>query len=231
MPKISELTSAGTLTGTEVLPIVQSSSTVKVTIDAVVAFVSAEAGGEPTISKSTGYLTWNGSAWVWKNETYALSSDLAAKANLASPTFTGTVAGITKSMVGLGNCDDTSDASKPISTAQQTALDLKANALLTINDQTGTSYTLVLADALKYIRMNNASASTLTVPPNADVAIAVGSTCHVRQVGAGQVTLVAGTGVTINTPETLKLRKAGAIISLTKVATNEWDVYGDLEAA
>jgi len=38
----------------------------------------------------------------------------------------GTTVGITKSMVGLGNVDDTSDASKPISTAQQTALDLKA---------------------------------------------------------------------------------------------------------
>jgi hypothetical protein len=39
----------------------------------------------------------------------------------------GTAVGITKTMVGLGNVDDTSDASKPVSTAQQTALDLKAN--------------------------------------------------------------------------------------------------------
>ena len=50
----------------------------------------------------------------------------ALKANLASPTFTGTVAGITKSMVGLGNVDNTADSAKPISTAAQTALDLKA---------------------------------------------------------------------------------------------------------
>jgi hypothetical protein len=45
----------------------------------------------------------------------------------ANPTFTGTVGGVTKSMVGLGNVDDTSDANKPVSTAQQTALDLKLN--------------------------------------------------------------------------------------------------------
>ncbi len=51
----------------------------------------------------------------------------AAKAPLASPTFTGTVAGITKAMVGLGSVDNTSDAGKPVSTAGQTALDLKAN--------------------------------------------------------------------------------------------------------
>ena len=52
---------------------------------------------------------------------------LALKAPIASPTFTGTVSGITKSMVGLGNVDNTADTAKPVSTAQQTALDLKAN--------------------------------------------------------------------------------------------------------
>ena len=57
----------------------------------------------------------------------ALHTTLATKADLSSPTFTGTVNGITNAMVGLGNCDNTSDASKPVSTAQQTALNLKAN--------------------------------------------------------------------------------------------------------
>jgi len=56
----------------------------------------------------------------------ATQTALDLKAPLASPTFTGTVAGITKTMVGLGNVDNTSDANKPISTATQTALDLKA---------------------------------------------------------------------------------------------------------
>lgn len=49
------------------------------------------------------------------------------KANIESPTFTGTVSGITKAMVGLGNVDNTADINKPISTATQAALDLKAN--------------------------------------------------------------------------------------------------------
>ena len=44
-----------------------------------------------------------------------------------NPTFTGSVNGITKSMIGLANVDNTADLSKPISTATQTALDLKAN--------------------------------------------------------------------------------------------------------
>lgn len=57
----------------------------------------------------------------------AQQTALNLKANLASPTFTGMVGGITAAMVGLGNVTNTSDANKPVSTAQQTALDLKAN--------------------------------------------------------------------------------------------------------
>lgn len=50
-----------------------------------------------------------------------VTNALAAKAPIASPTFTGTVSGITKSMVGLGSVDDTADASKPVSAAQAAA--------------------------------------------------------------------------------------------------------------
>jgi hypothetical protein len=55
-----------------------------------------------------------------------LDTALGLKAPLASPTFTGTVSGITKTMVGLGSVDNTADSAKPVSTATQTALDLKA---------------------------------------------------------------------------------------------------------
>ena len=49
------------------------------------------------------------------------------KAPIADPTFTGTVSGVTKTMVGLSNVDNTADTDKPVSTAQQTALDTKLN--------------------------------------------------------------------------------------------------------
>ena len=55
-----------------------------------------------------------------------LTTSIALKAPLADPTFTGTVSGITKTMVGLGSVDNTTDLGKPISNATQTALDLKA---------------------------------------------------------------------------------------------------------
>jgi hypothetical protein len=57
-----------------------------------------------------------------------LTTTLSAKAPTESPTFTGTVSGVTKAHVGLGNVDNTSDANKPVSTAMQTALDGKAAA-------------------------------------------------------------------------------------------------------
>jgi hypothetical protein len=50
---------------------------------------------------------------------------LNQKADIESPSFTGTVTGITKAMIGLGNVDNTSDLNKPVSTATQAALDLK----------------------------------------------------------------------------------------------------------
>ncbi len=56
------------------------------------------------------------------------TSDLVLKAPLASPIFTGTVGGITKSMVGLPNVDNTADLDKPISNAMQTALEGKVNS-------------------------------------------------------------------------------------------------------
>jgi hypothetical protein len=59
--------------------------------------------------------------------TSAVQTQLDAKAPIANPTFTGTVSGVTKTHVGLGNVDNTSDADKPISSATQTALDAKAS--------------------------------------------------------------------------------------------------------
>jgi hypothetical protein len=62
------------------------------------------------------------------NFSTSITNSIATKAPLADPTFTGTVSGVTKSMVGLGNVDNTSDANKPVSTATQTALDAKLNS-------------------------------------------------------------------------------------------------------
>jgi hypothetical protein len=57
--------------------------------------------------------------------TSSIQTQISSKAPIASPTFTGTVSGITKSMVGLGNVDNTTDINKPISSATQAALNAR----------------------------------------------------------------------------------------------------------
>ena len=106
----------------------------------------------------------NASAAIAQSKISGLTSDLAAKAPLASPTFTGTVAGITKSMVGLGNVDNTTDAAKPVSTATQTALDLKANLASptftgTVTLPTGTVTSAMILDGTIVDADINASAA------------------------------------------------------------------------
>jgi archaellum component FlaG (FlaF/FlaG flagellin family) len=65
---------------------------------------------------------------------------------------------------------------------------------LSFNAQTGTTYTLVIADLGKLVTLSNASSITLTLPPSV---FATGNTINIQQIGAGQVTLSQGAGVTI----------------------------------
>jgi len=101
---------------------------------------------------------------------------------------------------------------------------------LTTNAQTGTTYTLVLADEQKLVECSNASAIAVTVPPNSSVAFTVGSQIHILQTGAGQITLTAGSGVTINATPGLKTRAQWSALSLIKRGTDSWVAIGDLSA-
>lgn len=102
---------------------------------------------------------------------------------------------------------------------------------LNTNAQVGTTYTLALTDDGKIVEMNNASANTLTVPPNSSVAFPVGSQILVLQTGAGQTTVAAGAGVTVNSKDgNLKLSAQWCAATLIKRATDSWVVVGDLSA-
>ena len=98
---------------------------------------------------------------------------------------------------------------------------------LAINAQTGTTYTPVLADNGKLVTLSNASAITLTVPTNASVAYATGAQINIEQIGAGQVTIVGDTGVTVNGTGT-KLRTQWSAATLVKLGTDSWTLIGDL---
>lgn len=127
-------------------------------------------------------------------------------------------------VAGTGVTVDDTDPKNPVVSAD-------INLIVEENVQTGSSYTLELSDAFKMVAMANSSANTLTVPPDSEVDFPIGTRIDLSQDGTGQTTVAAGLGVTIRTPETLKLRKQWAKATLIKRAANTWDLEGNLEAA
>ena len=113
-----------------------------------------------------------------------------------------------------------------------TGLDVTGNVMynIALNTQTGTAYTFVLADRGKLVTTNNGSAQSITIPPNSSVAFAVGTQIQVAGLGAGEVTMVAGSGVTLRSTPGLKLRAQYSSVTCIKIATDEWILVGDLEA-
>ena len=160
------------------------------------------------------------------NLSATLTTSIGLKAPLASPTFTGTVTlpsgTVTSTMILDGTI-----ANADISTTA--AIDLGKLADVSTSAQTA-SYTLVLADKNKIVEMSVASANTLTVPPNSSVAYAVGSQINILQTGAGQTTVTAGAGVTINAAPGLKMRTQWSYATLVKRATDTWVLVGDISA-
>jgi hypothetical protein len=102
-----------------------------------------------------------------------------------------------------------------------------------LNAQTGTTYTFAAADQNNVlVTLANASAITLTIPPNSSVAYPVGTVLNVAQTGAGQVTFAAGSGVTITsfgaTTAAPKIRGQYSGASAIQIAANAWLVIGDI---
>ncbi len=101
------------------------------------------------------------------------------------------------------------------------------DTLFALRSESTTARTLAASDAKKYIRCSNSAAVSVTVPPDASVPYAVGTEIILEQSGIGQVTVVAGSGVTIRTSLTLKTRAQYSSLTLKKVAVNEWVAGGD----
>ena len=105
---------------------------------------------------------------------------------------------------------------------------------LTLNAQTGTTYTFVLTDNRnKLVTASNAAAQTYTIPLNSSVAFPTGSIINIIQIGAGQVTIQGASGVTVASTGAIatapKLRVQYSAASLIKVGTDSWYVVGDIE--
>ena len=105
---------------------------------------------------------------------------------------------------------------------------------LTVNAQTGTTYTAVKADGLNAIvTMDNASPNTFSIPTDATYNFPIGTTLVVYMKGAGVTTITAVTpgtttvvsaGATIGSPVLARYKSAAAI----KLAANSWTVVGGI---
>jgi hypothetical protein len=108
--------------------------------------------------------------------------------------------------------------------------DAKAANTLTFNAQTGTTYTLVAADASnKLVTTSNASAVTVTVPPNV---FSAGEQINVQSIGVGLTSFAQGAGVTITstgaTASAPVLRTRYSACTVICTASNTFTILGDL---
>lgn len=90
------------------------------------------------------------------------------------------------------------------------------------NIQSGTTYTLVSADAEKGVLSTSNAATTITIPTNASQPIGVGTKVWLEEIYGGSVTITAAGGVTLNAPQGTVINSANQVFELTKTATDTW---------
>jgi hypothetical protein len=119
-------------------------------------------------------------------------------------------------------------AGQVLTAVQQNAL---ATSQIALNAVTATSYTAVIGDDGDLVTLDNAAAIVFTIPPNSAVAFGIGTQLNIMQLGAGQVTITAGAGVTLRSAGTkVKTAAQYAVATCVKIATDTWVLVGNLAA-
>jgi hypothetical protein len=157
---------------------------------------------------------------------YVLVADSAQTLGIkwaALPAATTSVAGIVQLNDGYAS---TSTTLAPTANALKSVYELSERKALTINPQSGTTYTLVATDAdSKMVQFTSSSSVTVTVPPSTFTA---GQQINLTRYGTGSVTVQGGSGVTVNATPSLVLRARYSAATIVCIDATTFVLYGDL---
>lgn len=191
------------------------------------------ASGEFGYETDTGKFKIGDGSTAWNSLSYKAAgtvTSITAGTGLSggSITTSGTIAIDTATTVDVSTAQTLTNKTLTSPTLNAPLINLSLNA------QTGTTYTFVLADNGKLVTASNASAQTYSIPTNASVAYPIGTQINIIQIGAGQVTIqavtsgtttVSSTGATSTAP---KLRAQYSSATCIKAGTDLWYVVGDI---
>lgn len=173
----------------------------------------------------------NNKKYVLASNFLAGSGDVSASSNLTDNSLIRGDGG-SKGVQDSGILIDDTDNITGVASIEIDSVDLQEYvAAGNDNNQTGTTYTLVIGDAENTtVWMDNASANTLTIPTNASVAFPVGTKINVMMEGAGVTTIEGDTGVTVNGTSggSVDIGNQYSGATLSKRATDTWIVTGDV---
>lgn len=163
------------------------------------------------------------------------STNTLTNKTLTSPTITSpsiSAATLTGTLTAGGGVGTSGQVLSSTGSGVQWTTTSSVSLNLGISTQSGTTYTLALGDVNSLVQTSNAGAVTVTVPPSV---FSAGNQINLQQIGAGQVTFAAGSGVTITStgataaaPKTRVQYSAVTIVCTVGGATPSFTILGDI---
>ena len=238
--KFTELDNLATPVGADVIAIVDdvagTPTTKKVTATNLMTLapVQSVAGRTGTVTLSNTDISGLGSAATTASTDYATAAQGATADSATQPSDNISTLTNDSNFIDSSGAPVQSVAGRTgtvtVDAGDLTDGDFGGTAILgfdaSINDQTGTAYTLLAGDNGKVVVLNNGSAITVTVPSG----LGAGFNCSFVQKGAGQVSFSAS-GTTINNRQShTKINAQYGVASIVAYAANTFVLAGDTAA-
>jgi len=189
-------------------------------LDADLSAIAALASAADRVPYSTGAQAWALTVLTGFARTLLDDADAAtARATLGLGTLS------TLSTVTSAEITDGTIATADLADGSVTVAKLADQP---INAQTGTTYTVVVADRRKLVTLTNAAAITVTLPTPTSLGLAAGASIDFAVLGAGMATFTAGAGATVNATPSAVTRAQYSAVTALAISTTAWLLVGDL---